>query len=254
MKKAILYTIIFAAIQMMVTPAVMAIAKLFTGKSVGLNDPTILIVCMTIASLLSVALFIAMKWFIPSRAYIRSRPWDVLIWTAIAACGAIIPSIWFQEQMPELPNFAEETLTSIMGSRWGYVTIGLLAPIAEEVVFRGAILRELLGWTHRHWVAIAISALLFALIHANPAQMPHALIIGMLLGWLYYRTDSIVPGLAYHWVNNSIAYAFYALYPDPSTKLIDILGSNLHVTAALGFSVLILVPALFQLNLRLKKA
>lgn len=253
MKKAIIYTIVFAAIQIMVTPAVMTIWKLVTGNSVDQNNPTMLIISITMASLISLVLFIALKWAVLSPAYIRSRPWGVLVWTAIAACGAIIPSIWFQEQMPELPNIAEETLASIMGSRLGYVVIGLLAPFVEEVVFRGAILRALLGWTHRHWLAIAISALLFALVHANPAQMPHALIIGVLLGWLYYRTNSIVPGMTYHWINNSIAYVFYALYPDPSVKLIDLFGSNLNVAAAVGFSIVILAPALFQLNLRLKK-
>lgn len=253
MNKAIIYTIIFAAIQILVAPSVKTIWKLVTGNGVDQNDPIFLIACIAIASLISLALFISMKWVVLSPAYIRSRPWDVLVWTAVAACGAIIPSLWLQEQMPELPNIAEETFTSIMGSRWGYAIIGLLAPFVEEIVFRGAILRSLLGWTTRHWVAIAISALLFALIHANPAQMPHALIIGMLLGWLYYRTNSIVPGLAYHWVNNSIAYAFYALYPDPDVKLINLFGSNLHVAAAVGFSILILAPALFQLHLHMKK-
>jgi membrane protease YdiL (CAAX protease family) len=142
----------------------------------------------------------------------------------------------------------------ILRNRWGYFAVGLLAPISEELVFRGAILRALLRWTSRHWVAIAISAVLFALIHANPAQMPHAFLIGLLLGWLYYRTDSIVPGIVYHWVNNSVAYVIYNLYPDPSLKLIDLFGSQRTVAAAVLFSLFILLPALYQLYLRLKKA
>jgi membrane protease YdiL (CAAX protease family) len=142
----------------------------------------------------------------------------------------------------------------ILRDRWGYFAVGLLAPVSEELVFRGAILRALLRWTSRHWVAIAISAVLFALIHANPAQMPHAFLIGLLLGWLYYRTDSIVPGIVYHWVNNSVAYVIYNLYPDPSLKLIDLFGSQRTVAAAVLFSLFILLPALYQLYLRLKKA
>ena len=103
--------------------------------------------------------------------------------------------------------------------------------------------------------AIALSALLFALIHSNPVQMPHAFLVGLLLGWMYYRTDSIVPGVAYHWVNNTIAYIVYNFYPDPSLKLIDLFGGNERsVMLALLFSLLIFLPALYQLNLRLKKA
>jgi len=112
----------------------------------------------------------------------------------------------------------------------------------------------LLQWTPRHWLAITISALLFALIHANPAQMPHAFLIGILLGWLYYRTDSVVPGVVYHWVNNSIAYIIYNLYPNPSLTLADLFGSQRTIAAAVLFSLFILLPSLYQLNQRLRKA
>jgi membrane protease YdiL (CAAX protease family) len=143
----------------------------------------------------------------------------------------------------------------MLGSRAGYAVVGLLAPLAEEVVFRGAILRSLLRWHHNHWVAIAISAALFALTHMNPAQMPHALLIGVLLGWMYYRTDSILPGVVYHWVNNSVAYVMYnvstALYGTSEPTLEDMFGPS--VLLAVGFSLLILLPAIYQLNLRMKK-
>jgi membrane protease YdiL (CAAX protease family) len=72
---------------------------------------------------------------------------------------------------------------------------------------------------------------------------------------MYYRTGSILPGVAYHWANNSVAYVIYALYPDPDMKLIDVFkGSQLHVYMALGFSLLILLPALYQLHLWMRPA
>ena len=121
---------------------------------------------------------------------------------------------------------------------------------------RGAILKELLKSEKLGvWTAITISAVLFALIHMNPVQMPHAFLIGLLLGWMYWRTGSILPGVAYHWANNSIAFVMFAFYPDPDMKLIDLFkGSELHVYMALGFSLLILLPALFQLNLWMRRA
>ena len=75
--------------------------------------------------------------------------------------------------MPELPNWIEDDLQMLMSSYWGYLAIGLLAPLAEEVVFRGAVLRSLLAQM-KPWTAIAISALLFSIVHMNPAQMPFA--------------------------------------------------------------------------------
>ena len=155
--------------------------------------------------------------------------------------------------MPELPNHVEGEFDMIMKDRWGYLVVGLLAPLAEEMVFRGAILRSLLRWKTNPWVGIIISAILFAVIHMNPAQMPHAFLIGLLLGWMYYRTDSIVPGVVYHWINNTVAYVLYNLYPKPDLTLTDLFGNEQRVLMALGFSLLIFLPALFQLNQRLSK-
>ena len=171
----------------------------------------------------------------------------------LAALGVLIPSSWFQEQMPELPNIAEESFDLILKDRWGYFVVGLLAPLSEEIVFRGAVLRSLLRWRENPWVGIVISALLFALIHMNPAQMPHAFLIGLLLGWMYYRTDSIVPGVVYHWVNNTVAYVLYNFYPDPDMRLIDLFGSQRSVLMALVFSLCIFLPSLYQLHLTLRK-
>jgi membrane protease YdiL (CAAX protease family) len=253
MIKAIFYTLVFAVIQALMLPLMKAIQRLI-GMEVSQQNATNMIIAMTASSIIVLVLFLFFRWAEVSRSYVRSRPWATLFWCALAAMGAIIPSSCLQELMPELPNIVEEEFDMILRDRWGYFAIGLLAPVCEELVFRGAVLRALLRWTPRHWLAIAISALLFALIHANPIQMPHAFLVGLLLGWLYYRTDSIVPGIVYHWVNNSIAYVVYNFYPDPQMKLIDLFGSQRTVAAAVLFSLLILLPALYQLNLRLRKA
>ena len=253
MIKAIFYTLIFAVIQALMLPLMKAVQRLI-GMEVSQQNATNMIIAMTASSIIVLVLFLFFRWAEVSRSYVRSRPWATLFWCALAAMGAIIPSSCLQELMPELPNIVEEEFDMILRDRWGYFAIGLLAPVCEELVFRGAVLRALLRWTPRHWLAIAISALLFALIHANPIQMPHAFLVGLLLGWLYYRTDSIVPGIVYHWVNNSIAYVVYNFYPDPQMKLIDLFGSQRTVAAAVLFSLLILLPALYQLNLRLRKA
>ena len=253
MKNAIIYTMVFAVIQLIVPYLITTTYRLIGGTEPAMNITT-MIISMTVSSIIIMSLFLYFRWAEVSRSYVRSRPWAVLFWCALAAAGAVIPSSFLQELMPELPNLVEEEFDMILRNRWGYFAVGLLAPVCEELVFRGAILRALLHWTPRHWVAIAISALLFALIHANPAQMPHAFVIGLLLGWLYYRTDSIVPGIVYHWINNSIAYIGYNLYPDPSLKLIDLFGSQRNVAAAVLFSLFILLPALYQLYLRLRKA
>lgn len=252
MKNAIIYTFVFLAVQVMSSFIVTGIWQWAFGKSVT-DDATGFIVMTTLFTVITLAVFLLARWCEVSTHWIRQRPWLTMVWCVVAAFGAIIPSIWIQEHMPELPNLAEDTFDMILRDRWGYLAIGLLAPLGEEVVFRGAILRSLLQWCSKPWAAIVISALIFAVAHMNPAQLPHAFLIGLLLGWLYYRTDSIIPGMTYHWVNNSVAYVMYNLYPDPDLTLTELFGSERTVLMAVGCSLCILLPALFQLNLRLKK-
>lgn len=253
MKKAILDIITFLGIQALVSLTVPLVWEMVTGSP----DVTtaMMITTTVIFSLLTIVVFIWTGWTKVSPIWLRTRPWMVLIWSVIAALGLVVPSAWLQEHMPELPNFVEQEFDMILKDRWGYLTIGLLAPLAEEIVFRGAALRSLLASRLSPLAAIVISALLFAVAHLNPAQMPHAFLVGLLLGWMYWRTGSILPGMAYHWANNSAAYVLYAFYPNPDIKLIDIFkGSEQHVYMALGFSLLILLPALYQLHLWMRHA
>lgn len=253
MKKAIIYLVVFLGIQLVAGGVVQLAYILWKGQG-AIVDATGLIITTALADVTTLLVFLLLQWAEVSRHWVRTRPWAVLFWCVLAAFGAIIPSTYIQELMPELPNWAEREFELIMGNRFGYFVIGLMAPLVEELVFRGAILRALLRWKSNPWIGIIISAVLFSAIHMNPAQMPHAFLIGILLGWMYYRTDSIVPGVVYHWVNNTIAYILYAFYPDPDMEVTDLFGGNQQtVLMAVAFSLCILVPSIIQLNMRMRK-
>lgn len=252
MKNACIYVVVFLAIQAMAGFIVQGLWTLISGEGMTPNATSIILTTV-LFSVAVMAVFLLAKWSKVSKHWVRKRPWVTLVWCVVAALGAIIPSVWLQEHMPELPNIAEDTFDMIMKDRWGYLSIGLLAPLAEELVFRGAILRSLLRWTKQPWMAIAISAIFFAVAHLNPAQLPHAFLVGLLLGWMYYRTDSIVPCVVYHWVNNTVAYVMYNLYPNADLTLVDLFGSERTALMAVGFSLCLLLPALFQLNMSLEK-
>ena len=251
MKNAIVYTIVFAGIEILVGSLVLLAYQLLMGTGTEL-DAMGVIISSGLAGVVTIAVFLAAKWAVVSRHWIRTRPWTVLFWCVIATLGSLIPSSWLQELMPELPNTAEKAFDLVLKDRWGYFIVGLLAPLSEELVFRGAILRELLKWKENPWIGIIISAMLFSLVHMNPVQMPHAFLVGILLGWLYYRTDSIIPGVIWHWVNNTVAYVMYNL-TNPDETLLEYFGSQQRVLMAVGFSLMIFLPALYQLNQRLSK-
>ena len=81
----------------------------------------------------------------------------------------------------------------------------ILAPILEEILFRGIILEGLLR-TYSQEKAIAFSAIIFGIIHFNPPQIVGATIIGFFLGWLYVKSKSILPSIMVHFFNNSLAF------------------------------------------------
>lgn len=252
MRQSISYLLVFIGIQLCAGGIVTVVWKQLTGSS-DLTTTQVVVSTVTV-SVLTIAVFLLTRWTLVSPRWLRTRPWSVLAWSVLAALGCVIPSVWLQEHIPELPNWVESEFDMILRNRWGYLAVGLLAPLSEEMVFRGAILRQLLQ-SYAPWTAIAVSALLFALVHFNPAQMPHAFVIGLLLGWMYWRTGSILPGVAFHWANNSVAYIIYNLFPDPDIRLIDVFkGSEPHVLLAVLFSLLILLPSLFQLHQRMRHA
>ena len=262
------YLVVFVLIQLGVTYATLFIemalhpqtdADLNTSIKNLLSNDTTLVLISVIGSVLTIALFVWRKWVVLSRTYLRSNPWFTLLWVVFLGLGSILPLQWIYEQLNiSLSMEMEEMFKSIMGNRWGYLALGILAPLAEEMVFRGAILRTLLNYFNgrMYWVPIIVSALLFGLVHGNMAQLLNAFLIGILLGWMYYRTESIVPGVVLHWVNNTVAYTMYKLMPQMNDgKLIDFFhGNNRLMYMGLACSLLVFIPSLYQLYVRLRKA
>ena len=280
--EVLLYLFTFLAIQFVVSFIVTIaswldvdnLARLFHQIMEGklLPDTTGTLISSVVSSILTLAVFLWLKWSPFSRTYLQSRPWGVLVWVVVLALGTIVPSTWLGEQIPyEMPQEIEQMLSEMLHNRWGYLAIGILAPIVEEMVFRGAILRTLLllggrgndqssmlnaqSSKFKAFAALLISALLFGAVHGNVQQFVHATLMGLLLGWMYYRTNSIVPGIVFHWINNTAAYVIANVIPNSEhARLVDVLGGEQRsVWLALGFSLCLFLPALFQLWQRMKK-
>ena len=248
----ILYVIVFLVVQVFVE----IIARLVFHSTD--TDATATVVKAIVSSIITIAVFAWLRWSPFSRSYLQSRPWDVVLWTALLAVGTVLPSAFLQEHLGmELPPEYEQIFLRIMNHPLGYLAVGILVPVAEEMVFRGAILRTLLHNGNRSTIlAILVSALLFGACHGNLPQFFHATLIGLLLGWMYWRTGSIVPGIVFHWVNNTIAYVVSRLMPGlTDADLIDLCGGDLRRELLyVAFSLCIFLPALFQLHHRMKRS
>ena len=262
----VLYLIIFIVVQIIMMYAGAGIWAGIKGEgyqatlqSASTGGNAILTALVQVfSSVITLIIFLKTKWTLLTRGYLLSKPWGTLLWVALFSLGTIIPLSFLYEQLGiEMDENTQQIFTSLMKEPWGYVAVGILAPLAEEVVFRGAILRTLLGIMSKknHWVAIIISAALFGLAHFNEAQFINALLMGLLLGWMYYRTGSLVPGILLHWINNTMAYVLTNIMPQSDGKLIDLFhGDEKTVYYAVGFSLCIMIPSFIQMIIRLKKA
>lgn len=262
----ILYLIVFIVVQIIVTYTGIFGWGLYHGEALRNmllhfsmdNCYGLIAITSAFSSLITIAVFLSRKWTPVTKDYLQSKPWLTLFWIVLFTLGAIIPLEFIYEYVGlEMDDNTAKVFAGLLKEPWGYVAVGVLAPLAEEIVFRGAILRSLLGMMSKknHWAAIMISAAIFGVVHGNVAQFVNALVIGLLLGWMFYRTKSIVPGILLHWVNNTVAYVLANLVPRTDGKLIDLFGGNENtVYYAVVFSLCILIPSFLQLVCRLRKA
>ena len=85
-----------------------------------------------------------------------------------------------------------------------FAIVGVLAPFAEEVFFRGFLLAALIPAVGRLRGAVVGSAI-FSAAHLNVGTLFPIFVMGMLLSWLYLRTGSIWPPFAAHAAQNLLA-------------------------------------------------
>mgnify|MGYP003390180117 CR=1 FL=1 len=112
---------------------------------------------------------------------------------------------WF---FPQLPDGATRLLKS-MGDREQSLPLILIAlaaapAICEELAFRGFVLTGF-NRNGRARVAIGLSALAFGAMHMIPQQVFNATLLGIVLGLIAIRSNSLLPGVVFHFLFNSLA-------------------------------------------------
>lgn len=128
---------------------------------------------------------------------------SVLIATAYAlVLLSVFALIDIEHLFPKESKELHETNHYLFSGIAGFFSVGIFGPIAEEICFRGILLGGLLKMRCRPWIAILITALAFSLYHVYAVQLVGALLWGIIVGWLYWRTGSIIPCLIIHIVHN----------------------------------------------------
>ncbi len=91
-----------------------------------------------------------------------------------------------------------------------YLTVAIMPALTEEFAFRGVILGSLRKYSDG--LAVVVSAGLFALMHGNFVQIPFTFCCGLMFGFLVVKTNSLLPSIIVHFLNNGLSVTFDILY------------------------------------------
>ena len=170
---------------------------------------------LTLIACWAVMLYIREKAGVPFRELFPLRPVRLALWPAVVL--TLLGSIIVVAQVNSLmsmalppPTWLEEIFEDLIGGPlWGsLLAVVIVAPLTEELLFRGVILRGLL----LHYSApkaIIASSLMFSLVHLNPWQAVGAVVLGALFGWWYVRTRSLTLCIFGHAFNNLLAVLLF---------------------------------------------
>jgi membrane protease YdiL (CAAX protease family) len=145
----------------------------------------------------------------PAGALLAGFGWGVPAWlvATLASAGVVwvLESLGFDAE----PQAAERAIALV--DPWLVVlSVVILAPIAEEIFFRGVVFNAWLREGGRRWAFFG-SAALFALIHISVVALVPIFLLGLALAWVYQRTGNLLAPIAMHATVNGISVALALL-------------------------------------------
>ena len=121
------------------------------------------------------------------------------------------------------------------------LSVAAVPAVSEEILFRGALLSTLRK--HSDGIAILVSSLIFGLFHGNFVQFPFAFIVGLVLSLTVVYTNSMLPAIAIHFINNLFSIICDLLSRNSAIWGIDLTICNIIINFFI--SALIIVAIFF---------
>ncbi len=224
LKKIIIVLFYFLVMDVISTPILQAIYKASKGE-IDDNLFTIIAQYIIYIPILIVALFLSIdeiKYGFKANSKMRYMKPLSYVCVGIVACyfANYIGSIISQLTSFSTDSVNQEAIEEIFLSKYGallILDICIIGPIVEELVFRGCILRGLVKLRINPAIAIIISSIIFGFIHVSSAgdytQIFPYIFMGIALGAIFYKSDSIVESTIVHILLNTISTSLMIILP-----------------------------------------
>lgn len=219
--KAVCYLLLFLLCQVLAT-AVFSLAAALSLLPVWSGDPTglvsaamamvmskagliTLISDLAVLVILTVFFLVRKKKPLAEAGLVRTEPACVgaacaaapLLYAAVTLVMSLLPEAWLESYIDASAALTQDDVFTILATV-------VLAPITEEVIFRGLIFSRL-ERAMPGWLAAVLSALAFGLCHGQPVWMAYAFVLGLVFASLRLRTGSILPSMLAHFIFNGIS-------------------------------------------------
>lgn len=130
-----------------------------------------------------------------------------------------IPNSWIEDHNDNYAEIAQTTFSFVT-----ILTVVIVAPIVEEIIFRGLVLNRLCRVMPK-WPAIIISALAFGAVHGELFAFVYASAIGILMGFIFTKFDSVLPTILFHMGYNGFSLILTLFVDLPVLLLLVVFGS-----------------------------
>lgn len=145
----------------------------------------------------------------PSGAVSSGLGWGLVAWFGATVVAALVVSGLQAVGIDPEPQVAGQAIATI--DPWLVVlSVVIMAPIAEEIFFRGVVFNALLREGGRRWAYLG-SAALFGVIHLELVAIVPLFLLGLALAWIYERTNNLLAPIAMHATVNGISTALALL-------------------------------------------
>lgn len=231
---------VFFAAQLLVS-IIFIIAGMIQGMGIMEAMTATMGPALLISDFLVIVILLLLKYF-GIKELFKKVPVDVLLISIVFAMTGMYAVELVSSQF-DIPNNLEEQFQAMAGTISGFLGIGIVGPIMEEIIMRRVILKEMAKATKSMWWGIIISSALFAIIHINPVQIVFAMPAGIFLGWIYCKTGSLLVPICIHIINNTISFVLMSVGTEGEGEFS--LNSTLGVILLISFTLICVVSCIW---------
>ena len=214
----LLLALVLVVTNLLAVPFLDEMAGLITGEDLSLIGSAVLLVSTQVSLLLVTWLFILRPRALADvrfpgidtpRAVRMGLAWGIIAWVVGAAVSFVVVAVLDALGIEPTPQTAEQALR-IIDPLVAVPAIVVVAPIAEELFFRGVVFNAWLREGGRRAAYLGSSAL-FGAIHLNLAVFLPILVISLIFAWIYERTRNLWAPILAHAVFNAVNVAIFYL-------------------------------------------